>query len=274
MGKSGHIGTKIAATLASLGSPAFFMHPGEALHGDLGMVEEKDVILLISYSGESEEVTRQLPTLREIGCVTVAITGNDRSTLAKECKYKFIFPEFEEACYMHLAPTSSTTALLVLGDALALTVSMAKNYTKEDFGLHHPAGALGKKLLVKVENLMHKENENAVVLEGSSLRNAILEMSGKGLSLVTIVSQDKKLKGIITDGDLRRMLDKGIDVYNAKVDDVMTENPKWIDYREMAVNALQVMNDLKITGMPVVDENEKVIGAILMQDIFKAGIVR
>ena len=134
--------------------------------------------------------------------------------------------------------------------------------------------ALGKKLLVKVENLMHKENENAVVLEGSSLRNAILEMSGKGLSLVTIVSQDKKLKGIITDGDLRRMLDKGIDVYNAKVDDVMTENPKWIDYREMAVNALQVMNDLKITGMPVVDENEKVIGAILMQDIFKAGIVR
>ena len=189
-------------------------------------------------------------------------------------KYKFIFPEFEEACYMHLAPTSSTTALLVLGDALALTVSMAKNYTKEDFGLHHPAGALGKKLLVKVENLMHKENENAVVLEGSSLRNAILEMSGKGLSLVTIVSQDKKLKGIITDGDLRRMLDKGIDVYNAKVDDVMTENPKWIDYREMAVNALQVMNDLKITGMPVVDENEKVIGAILMQDIFKAGIVR
>lgn len=274
MGKSGHIGTKIAATLASLGSPAFFMHPGEALHGDLGMVEEKDVILLISYSGESEEVTRQLPTLREIGCVTVAITGNDRSTLAKECKYKVIFPEFEEACYMHLAPTSSTTALLVLGDALALTVSMAKNYTKEDFGLHHPAGALGKKLLVKVENLMHKENENAVVLEGSSLRNAILEMSGKGLSLVTIVSQDKKLKGIITDGDLRRMLDKGIDVYNAKVDDVMTENPKWIDYREMAVNALQVMNDLKITGMPVVDENEKVIGAILMQDIFKAGIVR
>ena len=229
---------------------------------------------MISYSGESEEVTRQLPTLREIGCVTVAITGNDRSTLAKECKYKFIFPEFEEACYMHLAPTSSTTALLVLGDALALTVSMAKNYTKEDFGLHHPAGALGKKLLVKVENLMHKENENAVVLEGSSLRNAILEMSGKGLSLVTIVSQDKKLKGIITDGDLRRMLDKGIDVYNAKVDDVMTENPKWIDYREMAVNALQVMNDLKITGMPVVDENEKVIGAILMQDIFKAGIVR
>lgn len=274
MGKSGHIGTKIAATLASLGSPAFFMHPGEALHGDLGMVEEKDVVLLISYSGESEEVTRQLPTLKEIGCVTVAITGNEKSTLANGCKYQFIFPEFEEACYMHLAPTSSTTSLLVLGDALALTVSMAKNYTREDFGLHHPAGALGKKLLVKVENLMHKDSENAVVLEGSSLRNAILEMSGKGLSLVTIVGNDQKLRGIITDGDLRRMLDKGIDVYNAKVDDVMTKNPKWIDYREMAVNALQVMTDSKITGMPVVDEEEKVIGAILMQDIFKAGIVR
>lgn len=274
MGKPGHIATKIAATMASLGTPAFFMHPGEALHGDLGMVEEKDIVILMSYSGESEEVTSLLPVLDEIGCATVAITGNPKSTLSKGCKYQLFFPEFEEACYMHLAPTSSTTVLLVLGDALALTVSRAKNYTKEDFGLHHPAGTLGKKLLVKVKDVMHYGEQNAVVKEGCSLRNAIIEMSSKGLSMVTIVNQDNKLKGIITDGDLRRMLERGIDVYGEKVDTVMTKTPKYIDCREMAVNALQFMSNSKITCMPVIDEEQKVIGSILMQDIFKAGIVR
>ncbi len=274
MGKPGHIGTKIAATLASLGTPSFFMHPAEAMHGDLGMVEKKDVVILMSYSGESEEVTRLMPVLQEIGCKTVAITGKPNSTLAKECMYHLFFPEFEEACYMHLAPTSSTTALLVLGDALALVVSRAKNYTKEDFGLHHPAGALGKKLLVKVSDVMHSEDKNAVITEGSTLRKAIIEMSSKGLSMVTVVDADNKLKGIITDGDLRRMLERGVDVYNETIDNVMTHSPKWIDMREMAVNALQVMSDLKITSMPVLDENEKVVGSVLMQDIFKAGIVR
>lgn len=175
---------------------------------------------------------------------------------------------------MHLAPTSSTTALLVLGDAMALVSSRARNYTEKDFGLHHPAGALGKKLLVKVSNLMHTGEENATVLQGNSLRSAIVEMSGKGLSMVTIVDSDQKLRGIITDGDLRRMLEKGIDVYTANVDDVMTKNPKHIGSWEMAVNALQYMSDMKITGMPVLDENETVVGSILMQDIFKAGIVR
>lgn len=274
MGKPGHIGTKMAATLASLGTPAFFMHPGEAMHGDLGMVEQKDIVILMSYSGESEEVTHLMPTLHEIGCTTIAVTGNPKSTLAKECDYHFFFPEFEEACYMHLAPTSSTTALLVLGDALALVVSQMKNYTKEDFGLHHPAGALGKKLLVKVSNVMHAGDNNATVLEGSSLQSAIIEMSTKGLSMVTIVNKENNLRGIITDGDLRRMLERGVDVYNEIIDNVMTLNPKWIDEREMAVNALQVMNDMKITCMPVLNEEEKVVGSILMQDIFKAGIVR
>ena len=274
MGKPGHIATKIAATLASLGTPSFFMHPGEAMHGDLGMVEAKDVVILMSYSGESEEVTRLMPVLQEIGCKTVAITGKPKSTLARECQYHFFFPEFEEACYMHLAPTSSTTSLLVLGDALALVVSRAKNYTKEDFGLHHPAGALGKKLLVKVSDLMHSGDDNAAVLEGSTLRNAIVEMSTKGLSMVTITDQEGRLKGIITDGDLRRMLERGVDVYNEIIDNVMTRNPKWIDNREMAVNALQKMSDLRITSMPVVDETGKAVGSILMQDIFKAGIVR
>lgn len=274
MGKPGHIGTKIAATLASLGTPAFFMHPGEALHGDLGMVEKKDIVIVMSYSGESDEVTRLMPTLHEIGCATVAITGKPKSTLARECDYHIFFPEFEEACYMHLAPTSSTTALLVLGDALALVASRVKNYTKEDFGLHHPAGALGKKLLVRVSNIMHSGNENAVVLEGCSLKQAIVEMSAKGLSMVIIVDNDNKLKGIVTDGDLRRMLEKGIDVYNETVDNVMTKPPKWIDEREMAVNALQRMTDLRITGMPVLNSDEKVVGTILMQDIYKAGIVQ
>lgn len=274
MGKPGHIATKMSATFASLGTPSFFMHPGEAMHGDLGMVEKKDVVMLMSYSGESEEVTRLMPVLQEIGCTTIAITGKPKSTLAKECQYHFFFPEFEEACYMHLAPTSSTTALLVLGDALAVVASRAKNYTKEDFGLHHPAGALGKKLLVKVKDVMHSGKENAVVFEGSSLRSAIVEMSTKGLSMVTIVDKDMHLKGIITDGDLRRMLERGVDVYNECVDEVMTASPKYIDYREMAVNALQYMSNRKITCMPVLDENEKVVGSILMQDIFKAGIVR
>lgn len=274
MGKPGHIGTKIAATFASLGTPSFFMHPGEAMHGDLGMVEKKDVVLLLSYSGESSEVTELMPVLREIGCTTIAITGNPKSTLARECQYCFCFPEFEEACYMHLAPTSSTTALLVLGDALAVVSSRMRNYTKEDFGLHHPAGALGKKLLVKVKDVMHSGKDNAVILSDNSLRNAIIEMSSKGLSMVTIVDEENHLKGIITDGDLRRMLEKGVDVYNETVSNVMTKTPKWIDCREMAVNALQKMSDLKITCMPVLDQEKKVVGSVLMQDIFKAGIVR
>ena len=274
MGKPGHIGAKLAATFASLGTPAFFMHPAEAMHGDLGMVEEKDVVILTSYSGESEEVTRLLPVLQEIGCVIVVITGKPKSTLAKACQYHFFFPSFEEACFMHLAPTSSTTALLVLGDAMAVVASRAKHYTKEDFGLHHPAGALGKQLLVKVQDVMHTDRDNAVVRRGSSLRSAIVEMSSKGLSMVTIVDEENRLAGIITDGDLRRMLERGVDVYNEIVDNVMTANPKWIDYREMAVNALQFMSDRKITCMPVLDENRRVVGSVLMQDIFKAGIVR
>lgn len=273
MGKPGHIGTKIAATMASLGTPAFFMHPGEALHGDLGMVENKDVVILISYSGESEEVTRLLPALQEIGCSTVAITGKPRSTLARGCDHHFFFPEFEEACYMHLAPTSSTTALLVLGDALALVASRARNYTREDYGLHHPAGSLGKKLLVRVRDLMHSGEENAVIPLGSSLHGAIVEMSSKGLSMVTIVDDGQMLLGILTDGDLRRMLEKGVDIYSQNIDAVMTRDPKWIDSRELAVNALQRMSDLRITGMPVLDENRRVIGSLLMQDIIKAGIV-
>ncbi len=274
VGKPGHIATKIAATFSSLGTPSFFMHPSEALHGDLGMVDAKDIVILISYSGESREVTTLLPVLNEIGCSTIAITGNAKSTLAKGCMYHFFFPPFEEACYLHLAPTSSTTALLVLGDAIAVVVSRLRNYTKEDFGLHHPAGSLGKRLLVKVSDLMYAKDNNAVVTIGCTLQNAIVEMSSKGLSMVTVVDNEFNLKGIITDGDLRRMLQRSVDVYHEVVDNVMTQKPKWIDARELAVNALQKMNDLRITGMPVLDDEMKVIGSVLMQDILKAGIVK
>lgn len=274
MGKPGHIGKKIAATLASLGTPSFFMHPAEAQHGDLGMIEERDIVILMSYSGESEEITRLVPVLKQIGCKRIAISGQVNSTLARECEFSYIFPDFEEACYMHLAPTSSTTSLLVFGDALALTISRAKNYTKEDFGLHHPAGALGKKLIVKVYDIMHKGEDNATVIEGSILRDAIVAMSEKSLNMVTIVDEQNKLKGIITDGDLRRMLNRNVDVYKEIVNDVMTPNPLWIDMRELAVNALQVMNNHKITCLPVLNDNKTVVGSILMQDIFKAGIVK
>ena len=274
VGKPGHIATKIAATFSSLGTPSFFMHPSEALHGDLGMVDAKDVVILISYSGESREVTTLLPVLNEIGCSTIAITGNAKSTLAKGCMYHFFFPPFEEACYLHLAPTSSTTALLVLGDAIAVVVSRLRNYTKEDFGLHHPAGSLGKRLLVKVSDLMYSNENNAIVNVGCTLQNAIVEMSTKGLSMVTVVDEEMRLKGIITDGDLRRMLQRGVDVYHEVIDRVMTKNPKWIDSRELAVNALQKMNDLRITCMPVLNEEMIVSGSILMQDILKAGIVK
>lgn len=274
IGKPGHIGAKMAATLASLGTPSFFLHPAEAMHGDLGMVESKDVIMMLSYSGESSEVTTLLPVFKEIGCKTIAITGNSKSTLARECQYHFFFPPFEEACYLHLAPTSSTTSLLVLGDALAVVCSRLRNYTREDFGLHHPAGSLGKKLLVKVSDLMYDGSTNAVVREDSSLKQAIVEMSAKGLSMVTVADEKGLLKGIITDGDLRRMLEREVNVYDESVVNVMTPNPKWVNFHEMAVNALQRMNDLRITGMPVTDDEGKVVGAILMQDIIKAGIVQ
>ncbi|MBR2050699.1 MAG: KpsF/GutQ family sugar-phosphate isomerase [Rikenellaceae bacterium] len=273
MGKPGHIGTKIAATLASLGTPSFFMHPAEAMHGDLGMLSDSDVVIMMSYSGESSEVINLLPALKQIGSTTVAITGNPRSTLARECMFHLFFPPFDEACYLRLAPTSSTTSLLVVGDALAVVASKLRNYSREDFGLHHPAGSLGKKLLTRVSDLMYCQNRNAVVGIDATLQTAIIEMSSKGLSMVSIVDQANNLVGILTDGDLRRMLERGVDVYNENVKNVMTKSPKTINSRELAVDALQKMNEMHITSMPVLDDNQKVIGAILLQDIIKAGIV-
>lgn len=274
IGKPGHIGNKIAASFSSLGVPSFFMHPAEARHGDLGMVTDKDIIILISYSGESEEVTSLLPVLRQIGCKIIAITGREKSSLAIGADLVFIFPHFKEACYMHLAPTSSTTALLALGDSFAVVASKIRNYSKDDFALHHPAGALGKKLLVKVKNIMHSGEENPLTIEGTTLKEAIMEMTQKGWGILSIVDKEQKLKGIITDGDLRRMLSKNIDIYNEIVDDVMTKMPKVIQQEAKAVDALQIMNDKKIISMPVVDSENKAIGIILLADISRAGIIR
>ena len=274
VGKSGHIARKISATLASLGTPSFYMHPGEALHGDLGMVRAEDMVFLLSFSGESTEVTSLLPVLQEIGCTTVAVTGNVRSNLYRGCEYHLLLPPMDEACYMHLAPTSSTTSFLVLGDALAVVTSRMRNYTKEDFGLYHPAGSLGKRLLVHVKDLMFSGEANAVVVTGSSLRQSIVEMSTKGLNMLTVTDQQGNLRGIITDGDLRRMLERGVDVYHETIDTVMTTKPKYIFEHEMAVNALQQMSDANITTMPVINDDHKVVGTIRMQDIFKAGIIR
>ena len=205
----------------------------------------------------------------------IAIGGGEiKNKTTLKIDEKVLFEVFEEACYMHLAPTSSTTALLALGDAMAVVASRAKNYTKDDFGLHHPAGALGKKLLVRVENLMHTGKENAVVVEGTIIRNAIVEMSGKGLGTLVVVDAEGRLKGIITDGDLRRMLEKGVDIYKDGVEKAMTANPLRIKPCEMAVNALQIMNDRKITALPVVDDDNKLVGTLKLQDILNAGIVK
>ena len=276
MGKSGHIGAKIAASLASLGTPSFFMHPGEAMHGDLGMVAKNDVVLLMSNSGESDEIVRLLPTLHEIQCITVAITGNSRSTLAKECQYHFYFPHFEEACYMHLAPTSSTTALLVLGDAIAVVASKLRNYTKNDFALHHPAGALGKKLLVKVENVMHTGDENPVVYQDKTAKDALFIMTDKGLGAASVVDSNGKFVGLITDGIIRRALAKDYKFLDEAVKNIMFAQPLTISKDKLAAEALSVMEKHKprpVTVLPVVDAEHNPVGIVHLTDLLRQGVV-
>ena len=272
MGKSGHIARKMAATFASLGTSSFFLHPAEALHGDLGMIERKDIVIAISYSGESQEITNILSNIKIIGAKIIAITGNEDSTLAVNSEYILKFPKFEEACALKLAPTSSTTCSLVLGDALAVVVSEMKNFKKNNFALFHPAGSLGKKLLIKVNDIMFKDAKNAVINSGATLQSAIVEMCKKELSLVNVVDEENKLVGIMTDGDLRRLLQKCVDIYGLNVDDVMTKSPKYIQENLMAVDALKIMNTENINVMPVLNNNDQVIGSIRMQEILNEGI--
>ena len=273
MGKPGHIATKLAATFSSLGTPSFCLHPAEAMHGDLGMISENDIVIAMSYSGESDEIIHILPNIKMIGAKIVAITGNVDSTLAKAADIVQVFPEFEEACYLGLAPTSSTTAELVYGDALAVVASGVYGFNAADFGKFHPAGSLGKKLILKVDNLMAKGEEVPKIHQDELLMDAITEMSKKGLGVVSVVDDEKRLVGIITDGDLRRIIEKRTDIYSESVSNVMTKSPRKISRNRLAVEALQFIKEQNINNIPVVEDDNRLIGTITWQMIVKAGIV-
>jgi len=272
IGKSGHIASKIAATFSSLGTPAFCLHPADAMHGDLGMISSNDVVIAISYSGESDEVIRILPNIKMIGAVLIAITGNGMSTLAQAADVVQVLSKFKEACYLGLAPTSSTTVSLCYGDALAVVASGIYGFKNVDFGKFHPAGSLGKKLILKVDDIMAKDLNNAVVHESATLKQAIVELSQKGLGIVSVEDNNGFLKGVITDGDLRRQLEKSVNIYELEVNDIMTRTPFTIKKGKLAIEALNKMRDKNISAMPVLNENI-ICGTIRLQDIIHSGIV-
>ena len=272
MGKPGHIAAKLAATFASLGTPAFHLHPAEAMHGDLGMVSANDIVIAISFSGESDEIVRILPNIKMIGAKLVGLTGNPNSTLAKASDVVQILPEFEEACYLGLAPTSSTTAALCYGDSLAVVASEIYGFKDSNYALFHPAGSLGKKLILKVEDLMAQGEKNAKVHVNVPLKDAIIELSKKGLGAVTVVDDEDKVLGVITDGDLRRQLEKGVDVYSLKVEDIMSKKPYTVTKDMLAVEALKILKEKNISCLLVADDGQAE-GIIRLQDIIGIGIV-
>ena len=273
IGKSGHIGCKIAATLASTGTPSFFMHPAEAAHGDLGMVTTSDVILALSNSGESDEVIALLPALKRKGIPIIAMTGRPQSTLAREASVHLDAAVDKEACTLGLAPTTSTTAALALGDALAVTLLDARQFRPEDFALSHPGGSLGRRLLVHIRDVMHSGDALPVVPLGTSLKDALLEMTRKGLGMTAVLAADGTLAGIFTDGDLRRTLDRTLDLAGVRIDDVMHPQPRTIAANLLATEAAKEMELRKINGLLVVDEHGRLIGALNMHDLLKAGVV-
>lgn len=273
MGKPGHIATKMAATFSSLGTSSFCLHPGEAMHGDLGMISENDVVIAMSYSGESDEIVRILPNIKMIGAKMVAITGNPNSALAKAADIVQVLPKFDEACYLGLAPTSSTTSVLCYGDALAVVASGIYGFTNSDFGKFHPAGALGKKLILKVDDLMAKEDAVPKVSCGTPLMTAIEVMSKKALGIVSVVDENDMVCGIITDGDLRRILERRVDIYSVLVDEVMTKNPYTMTPDKLAIDSLLFIKDKSINSLPIVDLKGKLVGTVTWQLIVKAGIV-
>jgi len=274
MGKSGHIGNKIAATLASTGSPAFFMHPGEASHGDLGMITSYDLVIALSNSGETSEITLLLPLLKRLGIPLVALTGNPHSTLARVADINLDVSVAEEACPLGLAPTSSTTASLAMGDALAVAVLQARGFTEEDFAMSHPGGSLGRRLLLRVSDIMHVGKDIPLVDANATLKQTLLEMTAKGLGMAG-VSDDKSkaLGGIYTDGDLRRTFEKMPDIDTALVKDFMTPNCVTIEAERIAGEALKIMHDKKINALMVIDDNRLVQGALNMHDLLRAGVV-
>ncbi|MBK6743340.1 MAG: KpsF/GutQ family sugar-phosphate isomerase [Hydrogenophilales bacterium] len=273
MGKSGHIGGKIAATLASTGTPAFFMHPAEASHGDLGMITADDVVIALSNSGESAELVAIVPLIKRRGARLIAMTGRPASTLAREADIHLDAGVEQEACPHNLAPTASTTAALALGDALAVAALYARGFTAEDFARTHPGGSLGRKLLVRVDDLMHRDNDLPSVRSGTLFKDALLEMTRKGLGMTAIVDADSHLVGIFTDGDLRRCLDKGLDLATASIDDVMHRRPKTIAETALAAEAVRYMEEHKINGLLATDAEGRVTGALNMHDLLRAGVV-
>ena len=274
MGKSGHIGNKIAATLASTGSPSFFMHPGEASHGDLGMITEQDLVIALSNSGETSEITLLLPLLKRLGIPLVTLTGNPQSTLARIADINLDVSVAEEACPLGLAPTSSTTAALAMGDALAVAVLQARGFTEEDFALSHPGGNLGRRLLLRVSDIMHSGKSIPLVDANATLKDTLLEMTAKGLGMAAVIDTDsKKLVGIYTDGDLRRTFEKMPNIDTSLVKDFMTENCVTIAAERIAAEALKIMQERKINALMVVDKNNLVQGALNMHDLLRAGIV-
>ncbi len=273
MGKSGHIGNKIAATLASTGSPAFFVHPGEASHGDLGMITPQDVVLALSNSGETGELLVILPLLKRLGAPLIAMTGNPGSTLARESEVHIDVSVEKEACPLGLAPTSSTTAALVMGDAMAVALLQARGFTAEDFALSHPGGTLGRRLLLRVSDIMHVDAALPRVGLDATLHEALEVMSAKGLGMTAVVDRDGKVAGIYTDGDLRRTLNKPIDIHQVKASEVMTKSCLTVPPETLAAEALQMMDEKKINGLLVVDGKGQLIGAFNMHDLLRAGVM-
>ena len=273
MGKSGHIANKIAATMASTGTPSFFVHPGEAQHGDMGMVTSDDVVIALSNSGSSSEVVTLIPLFKRLGVPMISMTGNPQSILAVEADAHIDTSVSQEACPLDLAPTSSTTATLVMGDALAIALLEAKGFTAEDFAFSHPGGRLGRSLLLKVRDIMHTGDRLPITEEGSELRHALLEVTSKGMGLTAVVGSHRQLKGIFTDGDLRRTFDHGLNPLTTCVDDVMTRNCVTITPDILAAEALKIMEDHKINGLICVDDQQRPVGAINMHDLLKAGVL-
>ena len=272
LGKSGHIADKIAATFASTGTPAFFIHPSEAIHGDLGMIDKEDIVLILSYSGETEEIVSLIPIIKNMGITIIALTGNKKSKLSNEATINLNVEVKEEACPMNLAPTASTTAALAMGDAIAVALLEKKGFTKEDFAKSHPGGVLGKKLLLSLGDIMHEGDEIPIVYETDKLASGLIEMSEKALGMTAVLNNDNELIGIFTDGDLRRTLENKVDIQSTYMKKVMKKDPYTMSAETLAYNAVAIIQEMKITSLLIV-KDKKVIGALNIHDLFRAGVM-
>lgn len=272
LGKSGHIADKIAATFASTGTPAFFIHPSEAIHGDLGMIDKEDVVLILSNSGETEEIVSLIPIIKKMGITIIALTGNKKSKLSNEANIHLNVEVKEEACPMNLAPTASTTAALAMGDAIAVALLEKKGFTKEDFAKSHPGGSLGKKLLLSLGDIMHRGDEIPIVYETDKLASGLIEMSEKALGMTAVKNDNNELVGIFTDGDLRRTLENKVDIQNTCMQEVMSKDPYIMSEDTLAYNAVATIQEMKITSLLIV-KDKKVIGALNIHDLFRSGVM-